>query len=458
LTVEPERASHALEHRMIPIAESHRPTAGLRFFFCAHFVVALLALLPAAHAGSASPPLDANAWNVVLMQRFEPDAGTNMLSVTGFNHALQFGQLLNLITAGRQSQVQRLMAFTAQDTPADITPLQSIEPYAVLNNRAVSQVAVGKGDVNSYNSPSYIIAGILADQPPGIYVIAMPADMINDTLMQLLGTSGKDAGITAGNANQYVVLTRANGRTGAVTYEDAIKPAARFPEQDLSYARTNSCPQPATRFTVPRPSSPPFQLNTRQTVYFIRHVEAHPNGNFENGNYVCQGAWRALGANTILERITGGTPKHLFTTNPNDIIGCNGNCSYIRPTLTIAPYAIAHQKSLKLARFQWNDAGTLAASLFTRNSTYSDPSFDDSTTLVAWEHGNIDKAVRYLIHTVYNAPASVAQLPAWSFTDYDTVWKLQTDAQGNLTFSNTCEHIDTEALPSTCPAFPSGIK
>ena len=445
---------------MTMIAETDRIAESLRFFFRTYFLVALLALVPLSQAYAANPPtppLDANAWNIVLVQRFEKDSGTDILSAKGFNHALQFGQLLSLITAGRQPQVQQLMAFTADSTPTDITPLQSIEPYAVLNNRAVSQIIVNKGDANTYNSPSYIISGILANQPAGTYIIAMPADMINETLAQLLGDSSKKAGIPAGNANQYVVLTRENGNTGAIAYNDGISPATRFPEQDLSYARSNSCPQPVTRITVPRPVSSQFQLNNRQTVYFIRHVEAHPNGNFENGNFVCQGAWRALGANGILDRIIGGTPQHLFTTNPNDIIGCNGSCSYIRPTLTIAPYAIAHQKPLKLARFQWNDPGTLAASLFTRNSAYSVPSFAGSTTLVAWEHGNIDKAVRYLIGAVYNAPTAVAKLPAWSYTDYDTVWKLETDDQGNLTFSNTCEHIDTDALPSTCPALPSGI-
>jgi len=43
-------------------------------------------------------------------------------------------------------------------------------------------------------------------------------------------------------------------------------------------------------FTIP-PSS-----NNNQTVYIVRHAEAHPDPmfDFENGNFVAAGQWRAL--------------------------------------------------------------------------------------------------------------------------------------------------------------------
>ncbi|AVP97598.1 hypothetical protein C7S18_10485 [Ahniella affigens] len=407
---------------------------------------------------AATPPLNANAWNIVIVPSFEPNPDTNTLSVTGFNHALQFAQLLNLLTAGKTAQVRQIMAFSAKATPTDITPLQSIQPYAVLNNRAVSQLIVDPGDLATYNSPSYNLAAILADQAPGHYIVAMPATMINEAVTPLLDAGTRFAGIPAGDFGQYVVLSRENNRTTATMYDDDITPAAHYPDVALAPERDTTCPQTSTRFTVPKPKSPRFLLNANQTVHLIRHVEAHPNSDFENGNFVCQGAWRAIGANGILNRLMGGPPDQIFTTNPNDLIDCDGSCSYIRPTLTIAPYAVAHGMPLALAAFQWDDPDTLAAALFTQNTPYSDPHFNGTRTLVAWEHGNIVKAIKYLIGGIYQAPETVAKIPDWSFTDYDSVWVIKTDAKGNLTFSNDCEHVDTAALPSTCPAFPSGIR
>lgn len=417
-----------------------------------------LLCLPHTALAGQMPPLNSNAWNIVFVQSFEPSATTNNLSAQGFNHALMFGQLLNTITAGKSGDVRQIYSFATQSNSQDMTSLQSIEPYAVLNNREVTHKLVGSGDITTYGSPAYILNGILADLPRGVYFIAMPAAMINDTIANLLGPDAPSTGITPGNYNQYLVLSLQGGKTTVNVYDDGIEPDKRYPQLHLKPTPHYACPQTPVSFTVKKPKSSKYQFNTRQTVYLIRHVEAHPNSTFENGNFVCQGAWRAIGANDILRRITGDKVKTIFTTNPGNLIGCDGSCSYIRPTLTIAPYAIEHDQNLVLAGFQWNDAPTLAASLFTRNTPYSSEAFDKSTTLVAWEHEHIQQAVEYLITTVYAAPEAAQKIPAWSFTDYDTVWKLQSDDHGDLTFSNTCEGIDSDSLPSTCPAFAGDIQ
>lgn len=415
----------------------------------------LLCLSSAAHAGQV-PPLNVNAWNLVFVQSFEADAKTNNLSAKGFNHAQLFGQLLNTITAGKIADVRGIYSYSPSSNKQDMTTLESIEPFAVLNNLAVTHKLVESGDINAYGTPAYRISGILNDQPRGTYVIAMPAAMINDTVADLLGQNAPSSGITSGN--QYVVLSLANGKMSAVVYDDGLKPDGRYPELHLKGAPGKNCQNPKVTIAVKKPKSSPFVFNTRQTVYFVRHVEAHPNSDFENGNFVCQGAWRAIGANGILHKMMGREPNNILTTNPTGLIDCNGTCSYIRPALTIAPYAIQHGQKLMLAEFQWNDAPTLAASLFTRNTPYSDPAFDQSLTLVAWEHEHIQKAVEHLMGNIYADKAAAKKLPDWSFTDYDTVWKLETDEQGDLTFSNTCEGIDSNSLPSTCPAFPVGPK
>lgn len=414
-----------------------------------------LAFVPFTAAADV-PPLNANAWNIVFVQSFEPNANTNNLSAKGLNHALLFGQMLSSVTAGKSTDVRGIYSFSPTSSPQDMTTLQSVSPYAVLNNRAVTHKSVKAGGITEYGSAASLVNGILADQPRGVYVIAMPAAMINDTIAALAAANGPLDNVTPGDYNQYVVLTLVDGRMSTVVYDDNINPGEAYPELILKPTRNYSCPQRPVTFTLKKPKTSAFQFNTKQTVYFVRHVEAHPNSAFENGNFVCQGVWRAIGANDILRKLMGGAPHNILTTNPVNLIACPGPCSYIRPALTISPLAIQNDQSLMLAGFQWNDAPTLAASLFTRNTPYSSAAFDGALTLVAWEHEHIALAVQYLIAVLYDAPASLSRLPAWSFTDYDTVWKLETDARGDLTFSNTCEGIASDSLPSTCPAFPVG--
>ena len=44
--------------------------------------------------------------------------------------------------------------------------------------------------------------------------------------------------------------------------------------------------------------------------------------------------------------------------------------------------------------------------------------------------------------------------PVWAPTDYDSLWTLILDAQGNLTADFTqCEGIDSAALPAAAPQF-----
>jgi hypothetical protein len=421
------------------------------------FVIMLsLGVAPAAFAVKM-PPLNANAWNLIFVQSFEPSAKTNNLSAQGFNHALLFGQRLNTITAGKHDKVKKILSFATDSNPQDMTALQSIEPYALLNSRSVSHVLAGSGGVADYGSPAYYISNLLNNEPRGDYIIAMPAAMINNTLKSLgVKTSANDA-ITPGNYNQYLVLSIQNGKTALTVYEDGLTPSTQFPYLELKPSTGYSCPEKAASFSVSKPKSSKYRFNTNQTIYFVRHVEAHPNKNFENGNYMCKGQWRAIGVTKVLNEKFGGKVDNIFTTNPNNIIGCTANCSYIRPSLTISPFAIQNAQPLKLAQFQWDDAPTLAASLFTSNTPYSSEAFNNATTLVAWEHGNIQKAVQYLIGAIYESPGSVKKIPAWAFTDYDTIWELKTDNEGNLTFSNSCEGINTDSLPSTCPAFPLGL-
>ena len=73
--------------------------------------------------------------------------------------------------------------------------------------------------------------------------------------------------------------------------------------------------------------------------------------------------------------------------------------------------------------------------------------------LAAWEHLHIPTTVNALIASYFpNGGGPTA--PNWPSSDYDTVWTVMLDAQGNLSVDNqTCEGINSATLPATPPQF-----
>jgi hypothetical protein len=400
-------------------------------------------------AQNATPALNLNAWNFVLVPTFESKKETskdNNLSITGLNHSLQFAQLLNNIAAGKTEKLRQIYAFTESGNKTDMTPIESIEPYSLLNNLGVKSVSLKKGDESVYNSPAYFVQNILANQARGIYIMAMPDSIMQSIVENLTGST-----LSKQDSNHYVVLSGKSGAFTVNTYNDHIHPSSHYP--DISLAHHSACPQAPLTIKVKKPAG--LKVYPSQSVYFVRHVEAHPNGIFENGNYVCQGQWRALGANAALNKVMNGKkPDYVFTTNTTNIMDGSGTAySYIRPALTVAPFAIQHDLPLTLAPFQWQDEIDLAQALFNPEAPYFQHRKSGASILVGWEHVHIEKAVKYLLETLYKNKKAADKLPEWSFEDYDTVWELSTDKNGDLTFKTSCEGISTESLPSTCPAF-----
>lgn len=77
---------------------------------------------------------------------------------------------------------------------------------------------------------------------------------------------------------------------------------------------------------------------------------------------------------------------------------------------------------------------------------------NNKTTLVAWEHDHIQASVEYLLTHYYNISLPT-NFPVWTEDDYDTIYKLEFNNDGQLTFSNTCEGISNLSLPLSCPTF-----
>jgi len=133
--------------------------------------------------------------------------------------------------------------------------------------------------------------------------------------------------------------------------------------------------------------------------------------------------------------------------------------------LTVEPYAIANNLPFDLAAsFNLSDENACQESsdffFGTHLTDVTSPGLSNQTVLLGWSYQFIQPMVNSLIssyfppNTCSQVPSPCPQAPAWPSTDYDTVWTVKLDAEGNLTVNNMkCEGIDSAKLPATCPHF-----
>ncbi len=69
--------------------------------------------------------------------------------------------------------------------------------------------------------------------------------------------------------------------------------------------------------------------------------------------------------------------------------------------------------------------------------------FSNQSVLLAWEHSLISTTVNALLSS-YFPQGGAPTAPVWPSGDYDTIWTLTFDAEGNLTVDNSkCEGIQS---------------
>lgn len=192
--------------------------------------------------------------------------------------------------------------------------------------------------------------------------------------------------------------------------------------------------------------------NTNETVYFIRHAEAHPTSYWDDSNYVGAGQWRALGlANALRGKIQ---PTQVVSYDPS--IGVplgisDVSASSVGVPLTVEPYAIANNLPYTLAA----SVPVLAQNppqpaTYTSNYFFTGQTFSNKTILVVWDHEHLPTIVSALLASYQSSLTA----PSWPDEDYDTIWTATIDAHGNLTVDNSlCEGIDSASLPATPPQF-----
>jgi hypothetical protein len=438
--------------------------------------------------------------------------GTANLTARGLQRSLRMAAFLkqNVLGGHNVTSIYALEPMTHLQTAnhyPDMAGLETIQQFAMLNQIAVSYgnnspVTANSYPVNtSYSSapmpdgvaqpfmtcptqsglPPYscqgldfrdleqaneaLVSDIVQAGTPGFYVFSAPWETISSLIANIdkLKAYKLELPTTyAGPNSIYAISIAPSGSASLITYDSNIVPSSRYPELPAGGIVTSPCLPAITNTTFHIQVTGgvdgavvPAGANTNETVYLVRHAEAHPTPWWEDGNYIAPGQWRALDLPYALRGKI--QPTLVYSIDPAQVTPGStstvGNAySYVRTNLTVLPYAIANNLPYNLAagfEMMAQDPpalATAASDFFFRGGTFS-----NQRLLVGWEHDHIPTTVNALLASYHG---SGPPAPNWPDDDFDTVWTVKLDANGNLSIDNaTCEGISSAALPATPPQF-----
>jgi len=363
--------------------------------------------------------------------------------------------LLNQITM--QGTTANSYPLFAAYAPGDV-PSGVVEPSPYITGAQ----GLAFNDANGNNVA--LVTRIINASHPGFYVFSAPWETTSALLTNIKTTRGYNLNLPAiymGTNYVYVISITPSGNASLVTYNSNLNPPDTYPVLPAPVAITSCTQQTYFRYTrtggVNGVVIPPG-TNTNQTVYLIRHAEAHPTSSFEDGNFVGAGQWRALSLPNFLPTALRSQPSPtvVYSIDPAQsfALAADFSVSYVRPSLTVLPYAIVyHLPYYLVSSFSIGTVTTdPAVAKATSDFLFTGGNLSNQVVLLAWEHEHYPPLITYLIQS-YGGTVPVPAF-SWPQTDYDTIWMVTLDAQGNLTVNNAlCEGIDSTKLPVTAPQF-----
>jgi hypothetical protein len=452
-------------------------------------------------------PLSASNVNLVflvsedLSYQAPGDVNPNTANLTnqGLLRSLLMASYLKqqVLGGANATAIYALEATTHLQTAAkypDLVALETIQQFAMLNQTSIAYdgdtsaadsfpifASYASGALpNNVAQPTYpcsecqgldfldengdneaLVSGIIDANAPGFYVFSAPWETIGALLANINQLEHYDLTLPAEYAgpNYVYALSITSGSATLITYDSDLNPAPVYPP--LPPLKSFSGPCTAAPFHIQVTGGTggaviPIGLNNNETAYLVRHAEAHPVQMWDDGNYIAAGQWRAL---YLPEALLGKIhPTQVYSIDPANAaypVGTPGSVasSYVRPALTVEPYAIANNLPFNLAA-SFSVFAQNPPELATNTSNYffttNGPGFSSQTLLVAWEHDHIPITVNALLAS-YNSSQTAPNCPS---EDYDTIWTIKLDAQGNLTVDNgMCEGINSAALPANPPQF-----
>jgi hypothetical protein len=354
------------------------------------------------------------------------------------------------------------MSYSPAPLPDDVhEPL--LDCPAIGSSTAYSCQGLDYRDLEGDNET--LLSALIQSNTTGFYVFAAPWETISSLMANTNRLKGYNLTLPASYVSPnfiYAISITPSGSASLVTYDSHITPAATYPTLPAGKIVSSAClpVQTGTTFHVTvaggvNGAVVPAGVNTNETIYFVRHAEAHPTYWWEDGNYIGAGQWRALDLpNALQGKIS---PDLVYSIDPAQVTPGAESASmdstfysYVRTNATVLPYAIANNLPYNLAAsFEMAAQNPPALATDAANFFFFGGQFTNQSVLVGWEHDHIAPTVNALLAAYHGGQA----VPDWPGDDYDTVWTVKLDGQGNVSVDNlTCEGISS-ALPPTPPQF-----
>lgn len=167
----------------------------------------------------------------------------------------------------------------------------------------------------------------------------------------------------------------------------------------------------------------------QETLIFVRHGEKPAN---DSGQLTCKGLNRALALpDVLLDRY--GKPDFIFAAGPKE----NKTGSSLRALSTIMPTAVRVGLPIGI-QFHADDIAGLQQELLSDK-------YQNSRIFIAWEHKNLDKAVKNIV-AARGGDASL--VPEWPGSDFDSIFVVTLD-QDKVSFRQEREGLTQ--LAESCP-------
>lgn len=476
------------------------------------FCIVTLAVIAGCGGGSSapnppapSPPSPLNSSNLNLIFVASEDLAhhavgdinpkTANLTNRGLQRTLRVASFLQQNVLGNQN-VTEIFALepmthlqTANNYP-DMVGLETVQQFAMLNQVTLSSDQYGGSPLAGHSFPinaSYanvplpvgvvppqqfctncqgldfrdqdgdnegLLTRIVKRAAPGFYVFSAPWETVSALMANINQNKGYNLTLPTGYVGPnyiYAIAITPSGSASLVTYNSNVNPPATYPVLSPPPASAPCNAQKPFSITVTGGQGGaviPAGTNVNETLYIIRHADAHPTAYWDDNNYVGAGQWRALDLpNALLGKVV--KVDQVYSNDPSQFgpgsVNATGvsTWSSVAPPLTAAAYAIANNLPYNLVTgFDLSDS---QIDQETSTFFFHGGQFSNQTVLLAWSYQFIQPTINKLLNAYHgdNQPA-----PAWPPNDYDTIWTVKLDAHGNVTVNNgMCEGI--KSLPPT---------
>jgi hypothetical protein len=372
------------------------------------FALTLLAGCAGSPAPPTTDPLSADKLNLIfvvsedLAYQAPGDVNPTTANLTsqGLQRSLLMATFLQQQVLGMQNvtgiyALEPMTHLQTTNNYPDIVALETIQQFAMLNQTSASYQGSPPVTANSYPifasysleaalpdnvaPPAFLcaacqgldfrdqdgdnevlVSGIVKANAPGFYVFSAPWETVSAVMANLNQREGYNLTLPASYISPnyvYAISIAPSGRARLVTYNSNLTPPSTYPVLPPPPLVSTACNTAQTQAFFSRTVTGgidgaviPARTNTDETVYFVRHAEARPTSWWDDGNYIGEGQWRALDLpNALSGKIH---PTQVYAVDP--AVGNPGGegsiaSSYVRPSLTVEPYAIANNLPFKLA-------------------------------------------------------------------------------------------------------------